>query len=216
MLERIFDGAEDPRDLPFELLQGITNNFSEERKIGQGGFGDVYKGVLEERTVAVKRIHINAHTFDNKLFHREVTSLMNCNHRNVVQFLGVCSGGYQKLIEKDGSGEYIFANVLERLLCFRYISNGSLDRHITDELRGLEWETRYEIITGICKGLRYLHQEKNIIHMDLKPANILLDHEDKKYVVPKITDFGLSRSNKNSHSGSAIRNTRIYGSRIQG
>ncbi|CAM0958830.1 unnamed protein product [Alopecurus aequalis] len=200
LLERILDGVEDPRDLPFSLLKDITNNFSGDRIIGQGGFGEVYKGLLGERIVAVKRIHINAHTFDDKLFRREVTSLLNCNHRNVVQFLGVCCRGYQKPIEKDGSREYVWANVLERLLCFRYISNGSLDRHITDELRGLEWKTRYEIITGICKGLLYLHKEKNIIHMDLKPANILLDHQNEKYMVPKITDFGLSRPNKNSHT----------------
>lgn len=57
-----------------------------------------------------------------------------------------------------------------------------------DELRGLEWHTRYQIIKGICEGLQYLHKE-NIVHMDLKPANILLDD----YMVPKITDFGISR-----------------------
>ena len=66
----------------------------------------------------------------------------------------------------------------------------------TDELRGLEWEPRYAIISGICKGLFYLHEEKNIVHMDLKPPNILLD--DHK--IPKITDFGLSRSNEMSHT----------------
>lgn len=199
-LERILDKVEDPTYLPLALLKDITKDFSEERKIGQGGFGEVYKGVLGGRIIAVKRIHINVHTFDNNLFTREVTSLIKINHRNVVRFLGLCSEGYQKPIEKDGSGEFVWANVLERLLCFEYISNGSLDKHITDELRGFEWETRYEIITGICEGLRYLHKEKNIIHMDLKPENILLDHQDKKYMVPKITDFGLSRSNKKSHT----------------
>jgi serine/threonine protein kinase len=147
----------------------------------------------------VKRIYINAHTFDDKLFRSEVAILININHRNVVQFLGVCSGGYHKLIE-DGSGELIWANVLERLLCFKYISNGSLDKYISDELRGLEWEARYEIIIGICKGLRYLHKEKSIVHMDLKPKNILLENQDGKYMVPKITDFGLSRSNKHSNT----------------
>lgn len=64
-------------------------------------------------------------------------------------------------------------------------------------MRGLEWETRYEIIIGICEGLRYLHEEKNIAHMDLKPANILLHG---KCMVPKITDFGLSRQDQNSHT----------------
>ncbi|CAM0958980.1 unnamed protein product [Alopecurus aequalis] len=200
LLLRILDKVDDPTNLSLALLQRITGNFSEERKIGRGGFGEVYKGVLGEKIVAVKRIHINENTVDDKLFRREFDSLWNINHRNVVRFLGFCSNTYQKKIEEAGSKDVNLANIKERLLCFEYISNGSLDKHITDELRGLEWETRYEIITGICKGLRSLHEEKNIIHMDLKPANILLDFQDEKYVVPKITDFGLSRPNKYSHT----------------
>ena len=68
--------------------------------------------------------------------------------------------------------------------------------HYADELRGLEWNTRYEIIRGICEGLHHLHKEKQIYHMDLKPDNILLDND----MVPKITDFGLSRPNESSHT----------------
>uniref|UniRef100_A0A453Q989 non-specific serine/threonine protein kinase n=1 Tax=Aegilops tauschii subsp. strangulata TaxID=200361 RepID=A0A453Q989_AEGTS len=144
---------------------------------------------------------------DDKLFDREFNSLRKVNHRNVVRFLGFCSNTYQTSIQEAGSEGINLANVRERLLCFEYISNGSLDKHITDELRGLEWETRYDIIIGICKGLRYLHKEKNIVHMDLKPANILLDGT---YMVPKITDFGLSRSNKNSHTTGLRFGTRGY------
>ncbi|CAM0958963.1 unnamed protein product [Alopecurus aequalis] len=210
LLLRILDKVEDPTNLSLALLQKITGNFSEERKIGHGGFGEVYKGVLGEKIVAVKRIHINENTVDDKLFRREFASLWNTNHRNVVRFLGFCSNTYQKKIEEAGSKDVNLANIKERLLCFEYISNGSLDKHITDELRGLEWETRYEIITGICKGLRYLHEEKNIIHMDLKPANILLDHQDEKYMVSKITDFGLSRPNKYSHTVGQRYGTRAY------
>ncbi|CAM0878420.1 unnamed protein product [Alopecurus aequalis] len=200
LLERILDGAEDPTNLSLTLLQDITDNFSEERKIGQGGFGEVYKGVLRQRTVAVKRIYINENTVDDRLFRGEFASLWNTNNRNVVRILGVCSEVHHKPMKVDGPGELIWANVLERLLCFEYVSNGSLDKHTTDELRGFEWETRYEIITGICKGLRYLHEEKKMIHMDLKPANILLHHQHNKYMVPKITDFGLSRPNEKSHT----------------
>ncbi|XP_037482012.1 disease resistance protein RGA5-like [Triticum dicoccoides] len=158
MLQRILDGADDPTDLPLQLLKDITNDFSEGRKIGQGGSGAVY----------------------------------------------------EKQIRNSVSGEITLANVRERLFCFEYISNGSLDKHITDELRGFEWETRYELIIGIGKGLRYLHEEKRMIHMDLKPENILLDNQNYKYIVPKITDFGLSRPNKNSHTVGQLYGTRGY------
>uniref|UniRef100_A0A453Q983 non-specific serine/threonine protein kinase n=1 Tax=Aegilops tauschii subsp. strangulata TaxID=200361 RepID=A0A453Q983_AEGTS len=205
LLERILNGDEEPKDLPLGLLQLITNDFSQDRKIGQGGFGEVYKGII----VSVKRMYVNLHRLrdDDKLFDREFNSLRKVNHRNVVRFLGFCSNTYQTSIQEAGSEGINLANVRERLLCFEYISNGSLDKHITDELRGLEWETRYDIIIGICKGLRYLHKEKNIVHMDLKPANILLDGT---YMVPKITDFGLSRSNKNSHTTGLRFGTRGY------
>ncbi|KAF7105537.1 hypothetical protein CFC21_106335 [Triticum aestivum] len=208
LLERILNGDEEPKDLPLGLLQSITNDFSEERKIGQGGFGAVYKGVLRNGIiVAVKRIYVTAHTIDDKLFRREFNSLRKINHQNVVRFLGFCSNTYQTPIQEAGSEEINLANVRERLLCFEYISNGSLDKHITDELRGLEWETRYEIIIGICKGLRYLHEETSIVHMDLKPENILLDGT---YLIPKFTDFGLSRPNKNTHTMGLRFGTRGY------
>uniref|UniRef100_A0A3B6I4W9 Protein kinase domain-containing protein n=1 Tax=Triticum aestivum TaxID=4565 RepID=A0A3B6I4W9_WHEAT len=207
VLERILNRDEEPKDLPLALLQDITNDFSEENKIGQGGFGEVYKGVLRNGAlVAVKRIHINVNTVDDKLFRREFSSLWKANnHQNVVRFLGFCSNMYQTRIAEAGSDEFRLVNVRERLLCFEYISNGSLDKHITDELRGLEWEKRYDIITGICNGLRHL-EEKEIIHMDLKPANILLDD----HMVPTITDFGLSRPNENSHTMGPRFGTRGY------
>ncbi|XP_037449553.1 G2-specific protein kinase nimA-like [Triticum dicoccoides] len=207
LLERIVNGDENPRDLPLALLRRITDDFSAERKIGQGGFGEVYKGLLPNGiNVAVKRMHVDAHTVDDRLFRREIISLMTINHQNVVRFLGFCSNTHYMTIKEAGSGEIIFVNVRERLLCLEYISNGSLDKHITDELRGLEWETRYKIITGICKGLCYLHEEKNISHMDFKPANILLDD----HMVPKITDFGLTRPNENSTTMGQHFGTRGY------
>ena len=72
--------------------------------------------------------------------------------------------------------------------------------HYADELRGLEWNTRYEIIRGICEGLYHLHHEKKIYHMDMKPENILLDND----MVPKITDFGLSRLDEKSQTMSEV------------
>ncbi|PAN41622.1 hypothetical protein PAHAL_8G056600 [Panicum hallii] len=199
VLEHILDGREEPSNLPFALLKKITNSFSEEREIGQGGFATVYKGVLPNGNVAIKRIK-NGYTIDEKLFYREVNSLLNVNHQNIVRFLGFCANTEQTAIKIEGS-KHIYAEIRERLLCFEYIGNGSLQKYIADELRGLEWTTRYQIIKGICKGLHYLHKEKHIFHMDLKPDNILLD----SFMVPKITDFGLSRFDDKSQTMCANR-----------
>ncbi|CAO2141153.1 unnamed protein product [Urochloa humidicola] len=200
VLEHILDGREEPSNLPFSLLKHITKSFSEEREIGQGGFATVYKGVLPNGNVAVKRIK-NGYTIDEKLFYREVNSLLNVNHENVVRFLGFCANTEQTAMKIEGLKHHIYAEIRERLLCFEYISNGSLQKYIADELRGLEWDTRYRIIKGICNGLHYLHKEKHIIHMDLKPDNILVD----SFMVPKITDFGLSRLDDKSQTVSGNR-----------
>ncbi|XP_037416235.1 disease resistance protein RGA5-like isoform X3 [Triticum dicoccoides] len=207
VLERILSGSEKPTNLALALLQEITENFSEMRKIGEGGFGVVYKGVLHSRIVAVKRIIMSEHTINDRLFDREVKSLMKIiSHRNVVRFLGFCSNTHREAIKEAGSTELVMAQIRERLLCFEYISNGSLDKHITDELRGLKWSIRYEIIKGICHGLHYLHEENNIIHMDLKPSNIMINDD----MVPKITDFGLSRLDKHTHTSGARFITQGY------
>uniref|UniRef100_A0ACD5YXM8 Uncharacterized protein n=1 Tax=Avena sativa TaxID=4498 RepID=A0ACD5YXM8_AVESA len=113
--------------------------------------------------------------------------VVGVDQENVVRFLGFCSNTEHTLMPFNG--KQVYAERRERLLCFEYVANGSLDRYLTDELRGLEWGVRYGIIKGIFEGLHYLHKEKGMIHMDLKPENILLD----AHMVPKITDFGLSR-----------------------
>ncbi|EMS49145.1 Cysteine-rich receptor-like protein kinase 26 [Triticum urartu] len=200
VLERILDGSEKPTNLPLALLDNITAHFSKEREIGHGGFATVYKGILSNGNVSVKRIRSN-HTIDEKLFYREVNSLMATNHPNIVRFVGFCASTDQIAIEKEGSRELIYAEIRERLLCFEYISNGSLQKFISDELRGLNWSARYRLIKGICDGLHYLHMEKHIYHMDLKPANILLDND----MVPKITDFGLARLDEKSQTMSIDR-----------
>ncbi|KAM0839609.1 hypothetical protein ACQ4PT_060205 [Festuca glaucescens] len=200
ILVHTLDGREKPTNLPFALLKNITRNFSEDRVVGHGGFAIVYKGVLPNGGVAVKRIR-NNHSIDEKLFYREVDSLLTINHQNVVQFLGFCASTEHTAIKIEGSRQHIYAEMRERLLCFEYISNGSVKSHITDELRGLEWNTRYQIIKGICEGLHHLHKEKHIYHMDLKPANILLDNQMR----PKITDFGLSRLDEKSETMSENR-----------
>ncbi|XP_047063611.1 serine/threonine-protein kinase SIK1-like [Lolium rigidum] len=162
----------------------------------------VKQGVLSNGSViAVKRIR-NIHTIDEKLFYREVNSLLKVDHPNIARFLGFCSNTEKKPVLFDG--KHVLAEIRERLLCFEYLNNGSLDTYIdgiallphADELRGLEWNARYKIIKGICLGLQYLHEEKHIIHMDLKPSNILLDDD----MLPRITDFGLSRPEENSQT----------------
>ncbi|RCV37731.1 hypothetical protein SETIT_8G086300v2 [Setaria italica] len=198
ILERIVDGSEEPSHLDLLLLQSITDNFSEKQRIGVGGCGEVYKGILRNGVVAVKRL-FKIRTIKDKMFHREVKSLIAVRHPNIVRFLGYCSFTEERVMLLQGGT--IMVDIRERLLCFDYISNGSLESHLTDELRGHEWNTRYEIIVGICKGLLYLHKEKDIIHMDLKPANILLDD----HLVPKITDFGLSRLDNNSQTATTSR-----------
>ncbi|KAM0853293.1 hypothetical protein ACQ4PT_051178 [Festuca glaucescens] len=201
LLELIFDGSIKPRDVKLSALESITQNFAEERIIGEGGFATVYKGILRNgEVVAVKRIK-NSHTIDDKLFRQEVNSLLNVSHKNIVRFLGFCSHTEHKAVNYEGSGEYIYAESRERILCFEYINNGSLEKYTADELRGLPWDARVLVIKGICEGLQYLHIEKHIIHRDLKPANILIDIN----MVAKITDFGLSRMEKNAQTKSTGR-----------
>ncbi|VAH99897.1 unnamed protein product [Triticum turgidum subsp. durum] len=201
VLEHIIDGRQKPTDLPFALLKDITENFSDDREIGHGGFATVYRGVLRNgKTVAVKRIMSN-HSINETLFRREVDTLLNIEHENVVRFLGFCASTKQIAIKIQGLKEHIYAEVRERLLCFEYVNNGSLQKYITDELRGLEWNTRFEIIRGICEGLYHLHNDKQIYHMDMKPDNILLDND----MMPKITDFGLSRLDEKSQTMSEER-----------
>ncbi|CAN6342944.1 unnamed protein product [Urochloa humidicola] len=198
VLECIVDGSKNPSNLKLPILELITKKFSNELRIGNGGCGVVYKGILQNKVIAVKKLN-SSHTIEDRMFHQEVQSLMMVKHQNIVRFLGYCSHTEEKAMEM--AGKVIMVQIRERLLCFDYMANGSLENHLTDELRGLEWHTRYEIIYGICEGLHHLHKEKHIIHMDLKPANILLDD----HMVPKITDFGLARLDDKSQTMSTER-----------
>ncbi|XBI85284.1 hypothetical protein VPH35_093445 [Triticum aestivum] len=180
--QMLADETAEPKALPLSLLQDITGDFCDDQQIGSGGFAVVYKGIIGNRAVAVKRLS-NA-LMDETEFHREVQCLMRVKHKNVVRFLGYCADRQGSMEEFDK--KLVMVDVHERLLCFEYIPNGSLDKYIMDASR--EWGTCYKIIKGICEGLQYLH-ENHIVHLDLKPANILLDDN----MAPKITDFGLSR-----------------------
>jgi len=180
----LFDETAEPTALPLSLLEEITNGFSDKLEIGRGGFSVVYKGMLDNGgVIAVKRLS-NTYMYE-KEFHREVECLMRVKHKNIARFLGYCVDTQVNMEMYDG--EVVMADTHQRLLCFEYLPKGSLNHYIKDPSKGLEWRKRYKIIKGICEGLSYLHH-KNILHLDLKPANILLDAD----MMPKITDFGLS------------------------
>ncbi|GAB4846277.1 hypothetical protein Ancab_025274 [Ancistrocladus abbreviatus] len=159
----------------FKTVSAATNDFSFGNKIGEGGFGPVYKGILPTgQEIAVKRL---AQTSGQGLeeLKNEVILMSKLQHRNLVRLLGCCIQGE------------------ERMLVYEYMVNRSLDTHLFDETRSkdLGWNMRFEIISGIARGLLYLHRDSRlrIIHRDLKVSNILLD----KDMTPKISDFGLAR-----------------------
>uniref|UniRef100_A0ACD6A256 Uncharacterized protein n=1 Tax=Avena sativa TaxID=4498 RepID=A0ACD6A256_AVESA len=179
------------RKLPLQYLKQITNNFSDKLVLGTGGFGVVYKGVQPNgRIVAVKKL-LHSKPSSLEQFENEVDLLMRLEHPNIVRLVGYCYEIQNEHVPYNG--KYVFAGETESLLCLEYLPNGSLDRFLSDpdEFSRFDWHTCYQIIEGTCNGLQYLHEQTNgpIIHLDLKPANILLGD----VLVPKITDFGLSR-----------------------
>ncbi|XP_038710348.1 putative receptor-like protein kinase At4g00960 [Tripterygium wilfordii] len=163
------------KSLQFDLgtIRNATDNFADANKLGQGGFGAVYKGALPDgQYVAVKRL--SRHSSQGEVeFKNEVLLMTSFLHRNLVRLHGFGFEGR------------------ERLLIYEFVPNSSLDHFIFDPTKRalLSWEMRYRIIEGIARGLLYLHEDSRlrIIHRDLKAGNIMLDEE----MIPKISDFGM-------------------------
>ncbi|KAK2977250.1 hypothetical protein RJ640_005512 [Escallonia rubra] len=158
-----------------ETIITATDDFSAAKKIGQGGFGPVYKGQLSNgQQIAIKILSKNSGQGTAE-FKNEALLIAKLQHRNLVKLLGCC-------IENE-----------KRILVYEYMPNKSLDYFIFDETKKsqLDWKKRHDIIVGIARGILYLHQDSRlkIIHRDLKASNILLDEELK----PKISDFGTAR-----------------------
>lgn len=183
------DCSSKPHKLSLQYFKAITNNFSDKQVLGKGGFGVVYEGVLPDgEIVAVKKL---SNPLSHKQFENEFALLMRLEHPNIVRLVGYCYEIENEHFPLDG--KYVFAEKIESLLCLEYLPNGSLDRFLSDPDKSsrLDWHRRYKIIEGTCNGLQYLHEQTNgpIIHLDLKPANILLNDA----LEPKLADFGLSR-----------------------
>ncbi|TVU18046.1 hypothetical protein EJB05_34113, partial [Eragrostis curvula] len=178
----------------YEELRMATDDFNQINKLGQGGYGSVYKGVMPDgREIAVKRLFFNTRQWADQFFN-EVRLVSQVQHKNLVKLLG-CS--------VEGP---------ESLLVYEYLCNTSLDHYLFDAFKknALDWERRFEIVLGTAEGLSYLHSasEIRIIHRDIKASNILLDERFR----PKIADFGLARNfmEDQSHLSTGLAGTFGY------
>jgi serine/threonine protein kinase len=120
-----------PKDFTLSFLERITNKFSKDNIIGYGGYGVVYKGILDDgEVIAVKKLyHKHPELDDDKQFRNECINLMRVQHENVVRLIGYCYEISHKVLPYDG--QYVFARVEERALCFEYLQGGSLHKHLS-------------------------------------------------------------------------------------
>nr|AID21658.1 SRKp [Arabidopsis lyrata] len=176
--QNLLDTDEDDLKLPlmeYDVVAMATDDFAITNKLGEGGFGTVYKGrLIDGEEIAVKKLS-DVSTQGTNEFRTEMILIAKLQHINLVRLLGC------------------FADADDKILVYEYLENLSLDYYIFDETKSseLNWQTRFNIINGIARGLLYLHKDSRckVIHRDLKTSNILLD----KDMIPKISDFGLAR-----------------------
>ncbi|KAJ3689821.1 hypothetical protein LUZ61_018985 [Rhynchospora tenuis] len=170
-------------EFSFSELEQATENFSDLRKIGEGGFGCVYKGFLRNTMVAIKKLHPHS-LQDRSQFEQEIVILSKLRHPNLVTLIGACS---------EASA-----------LVYEYLPNGNLEDRLmcTGDTSPLTWQVRTRIIGELCSVLIYLHSTKPypVLHGDIKPDNILLDAN----LVSKLSDFGISCILNNSSSNNTF------------
>ncbi|RWR88650.1 Protein kinase domain-containing protein [Cinnamomum micranthum f. kanehirae] len=182
-----------PNTFGYGELKTATEGFSPANKLGEGGFGPVYKGTLPDgRMVAVKQLSVASHQGKSQ-FVAEIAIISAVQQRNLVKLYGCC-------IEGD-----------ERLLVYEYLENKSLDQALFGKSNLLlNWATRFDICLGTARGLAYLHEESRprIVHRDVKASNILLDAD----LNPKISDFGLAKlyDDKVTHISTRVAGTIGY------
>ncbi|XP_058071845.1 probable LRR receptor-like serine/threonine-protein kinase At1g56140 [Magnolia sinica] len=182
-----------PNTFSYRELKTATKEFSPANKLGQGGFGPVFKGtLLDGQTVAVKQLSVASHQGKSQLV-AEIATISAVQHRNLVKLHGCCIEG---------------AN---QLLVYEYLENKSLDQALFGNSNlHLDWHTRFKICLGTARGLAYLHEESRprIVHRDIKASNILLDAD----LNPKISDFGLAKlyDDKMTHMSTRVAGTIGY------
>lgn len=197
-LQKIGNGnANATKTFTFKELANATKNFKTECLVGEGGFGRVYKGFIEStnQVVAVKQLDRNG-LQGNREFLVEVLMLSLVHHPNLVNLVGYCADGDQ------------------RILVYEYMPLGSLEDHLLDlpaTKKALDWNTRMKIAQGAAKGLEYLHDVANppVIYRDFKASNILLDENFS----PKLSDFGLAKlgpTGDKSHVSTRVMGTYGY------
>ncbi|XP_043817984.1 proline-rich receptor-like protein kinase PERK3 isoform X3 [Manihot esculenta] len=186
-----YDGI-GPKSYSYDELAKVTGHFSHNNLIGRGGFGHVFRASLDGETRAIKRLDYPGVESEGDL-EREIMVVKSISHKNLVELIGYCIDG---------------AN---RLLILKYFPNGSLRSKLDGKENVLDWKKRMNIAIGSARGLEYLHEhcKPKIIHLDIKPDNILLD----EHFEPKITDFGLAHffTGAATHiSKSSVMGTQVY------